>query len=147
MSKGNPSYLSPPGFNYIKGSKRKVSAAGAHDPHYQVLMKRLRSPLIKNSYISELTLFTCQVTSFRDINFESEEMKRLLNMGIPDFIEKKGILSSRIYMSLDGLFREYTVGPEIKYDSNALMPDWIINNPDWKRTRCDNNDNNLISGE
>jgi CRP-like cAMP-binding protein len=66
-----------------------------------------------------------QVTSFREIPFESEEMKRLLSMEVPDYVEKKG--------------------PDAKYDSNALMPDWILSNPEWKSTRCDSGDNNLIS--
>ena len=57
--------------------------------------------------------------------FESEEMKRLLNMEIPDYVENKR--------------------PEVKYDSNALMPDWILSNPEWKSTRCDAGDNNMIS--
>lgn len=38
------------------------------------------------------------------------------------------------------------LGPDVKYDSNVLMPDWILANPEWKSTRLESSDNNLISG-
>ena len=65
------------------------------------------------------------VTSFRDIPFQSEEMKHLLDLEVPDFIENKS-------------------GP-VTYVVEDVWPDWILNNQDWKKARYQNNDNNVIS--
>ncbi len=67
----------------------------------------------------------CRVASFREMPFASEEMQKLLSMNVPDYVEKKR--------------------PPLKYDVNELMPDWILNNPQWKNAKLDSSDNNMIS--
>ena len=70
----------------------KYSAASA-DPNYQVgppLPLSIPMPCRKLINLYMCLIAVRQVSSFRDIPFESEEMKRLLDMNTPDYIEKKG---------------------------------------------------------
>jgi hypothetical protein len=63
------------------------------------------------------------VTSFRDINFQSEEMRHLLKLSAPPDEEK------------------YTSGTN--YSANQMFPNWIIQNEDWQSTEAKNKENQI----
>lgn len=63
------------------------------------------------------------VTSFRDIEFQSEEMKHLLKLEEPPDDEK---YAAKAY-----------------YSANNMFPTWIINNEDWQSTEAKNKENQI----
>jgi hypothetical protein len=100
----------------------------------------VRFSLAKMSYsIDDLTLITNDsdelsvdlynnieggdATSFRDIKFQSEEMKHLLKLEDGDNDDK---------------FRTETA-----YDLNLMFPSWILSNEDWRSTQAKNKENQI----
>jgi hypothetical protein len=63
------------------------------------------------------------VTSFRDMEFQSEEMKHLLKLESPPDDDK------------------YTT--KASYSANHMFPNWIINNEDWQSTEAKNKENQI----
>jgi hypothetical protein len=63
------------------------------------------------------------VTSFRDIEFQSEEMKHLLKLECPPDDDKYATKAS--------------------YSANHMFPTWIINNEDWQSTEAKNKENQI----
>jgi hypothetical protein len=64
-----------------------------------------------------------KVTSYRDMVFESEEMKQLLKLETP-FVD------------------DYNKYP-VNYNPGLMFPSWMIDNDDWKNTQSKSKDNKI----
>lgn len=64
------------------------------------------------------------VSSFRDINFQSETMRNILKLSEPDYDDRKKLTT-------------------VEYNSGSMFPQWILENPDWQSTRAKNKDNSI----
>jgi hypothetical protein len=62
-------------------------------------------------------------TSFRDIGFQSEEMKHLLK--------------------LESHIDDDRFNSQISYEATHMFPPWILDNPEWQSTEAKNKDNKI----